>query len=152
VRLWRLARWPHRALDGEGGRLYDGRWHSRGTPVIYAASRLSLAALELLAHLDPSTVPADLHAFELELPDEVAADAVELDALPTGWAEPGSTLCRPFGDAWLAAGRTVALQVPSAIVPEESNFLLNPRHPDAARLVAPRHRAFSFDPRIVRRP
>lgn len=149
VQLWRLARWPHRALDGEGGRLFDGRWHTRGRPVVYAASHLSLAALELLAHLDPDTVPGDLHALEIGLPDALPVETVTPEALPPGWHEAGSTLCRPVGDNWLAAARTVALRVPSAIVPEEWNYILNPAHPDAGRLVVTRQRRFAFDTRVL---
>jgi RES domain-containing protein len=150
--LFRLARRVYPPLDGEGARLYGGRWNSPGAPAAYAASHLSLAVLELLVHTDPDTLPADLVAHTVEAPDDLPAERVDAASLPPDWREvPDHPACRALGDAWLAAARTPLLAVPSAVVPEETNWLLNPRHPAAARVRAVRARPFSFDARLLTR-
>ena len=150
MRLYRICRAAHRALDGEGARLWGGRWNEPGRPVVYTSATLSLAALEYLVHVDPDLVPADLVALALELPDDVATERVDPAALPAGWERvPEPAACRALGDAWLRGGRTVALHVPAAPVPEEWNVLLDPRHPDMARVAVVGERAFAFDPRLV---
>ena len=150
MRLYRICRAPFRALDGEGARLWGGRWNEPGRPVVYTSRSLSLAALEYLVHVDADLAPTDLVALTLELPDDVAVEIVDAASLPDGWMHtPEPAACRALGDAWLTAGRTVALQVPAAPVPEEWNVLLDPRHPDMARVAIVAERAFAFDPRLV---
>src|SRR5215217_6516134 len=127
--LFRLSRRVHPPLDGEGARLYGGRWNSPGVPVVYAASHLSLAVLELLVHTDPDLLPADLVAHEVELPDDLSVERVDLATLPDDWRDvPDHPACRAIGDAWAAEARAAVLVVPSAVVPQEANWLLNPRH------------------------
>lgn len=148
--VWRLCRAPFQALDGEGARLYGGRWNAPGVPVVYAASSLALAALEYLVHLDPEDAPDDLVALALALPDDAARAQVAPGELRTGWAaEPDSPSCRAVGAAWLRAGSALALDVPSALVPEEANVLLDPRHPDMARVRIVARRPFAYDPRLL---
>ncbi len=136
---WRLCREPFADLSGQGAALFGGRWNSPGRPLVYAASTAALAVLEVRVHLDlpPELLPEDYRLLTIDL-DGLAVEVLG-DALP---ADPCA-----FGDAWLAAGRTAVLQVPSAIVPESPNLLLNPRHPDAraARILA--QRPFAFDSR-----
>src|SRR5919108_1210905 len=132
MRVWRLARAPHAALDGEGGRRAAARWHTRGRPIVYTASHLSLVVLELLVHVDPDEIPADLLALTIDVPDDLPVETLDAQSLPSDWQAPEREACRPAGDAWLASLRTAVLRVPSAIVPEEHNFLLNPLHSDAA--------------------
>ena len=147
MRAWRLARRAHSALDGEGARRAGGRWNSPGLPLVYASSHLSLAALELLVHLDPDEVPADLAAFLIDIPDTVAVERIEPAALPPRWRVEEEN-CRRAGDAWLRARRTAVLIVPSALIPEELNTLLNPTHADAGRVRVVSSRPFTFDPRL----
>lgn len=150
MRLHRICRAAYRALDGEGARLYGGRWNEPGRPVVYTSATLSLAALEYLVHVDAELAPTDLVALALELPDDVAMETVDAAALPAGWERgPEPAACRALGDAWLRAGRAVALRVPAAPVPEEWNVLLDPRHADFARVRVVAERAFAFDPRLV---
>jgi RES domain-containing protein len=149
VIVWRLARLAHAKLDGEGARLAGGRWNTRGRAAVYASSRLSLAALELLVHTDVPLVPPDLVAFEIEIPDDLDIESVELAALPKEWRLPGHPSCRAIGDAWLAEERTPVLQVPSAVVPEEWNYIINPRHRSAKAIEVVRRRKFSFDSRLL---
>lgn len=148
--LWRLTRERYQALDGEGARVNGGRWNSEGVPVVYLSSTLSLAALEYLVHIDPGDAPADLVALPVEVPADASIEEVALSALPDGWfAVPDHPACVTRGDSWAAARRSLLLRVPSAIIPAESNYLLNPRHPDAGGVRVARAERFSFDPRLV---
>ncbi len=138
---WRLCREPFATLDGEGARLYGGRWNSPGRPLVYAASTAALTVLEVRVHLD---LPPDL------LPDDYVLVTIDLDGLA---AEDVATMPadpRAFGDEWLHTQRTPVLRVPSAIVPESQNVLLNPAHPDASPASIVASRRFAFDSRLWR--
>lgn len=149
--LHRLCRAAFSALDGEGARLYGGRWSSPGLPVVYTSSSLSLAALEYLVHLDPSDAPADLVALTIEVPDSIQVATVDQGRLDRDWASsPGCASCQRVGDEWLKTSATPLLRVPSALVPEEYNCLLNPRHPEASSANVIARRPFTFDPRMLR--
>ena len=147
---WRLVN-PRYApgIDGEGARLWGGRWNSPGTPVVYAASSLALAVLEYLVHVPPSMRRAgkfpELTAVRLST---AAAGIAEADIdLREVLAADGKALCRARGDEWLAGAATPGLRVPSVIVPQERNILLNPRHPNFdARIEA--SEPFGLDPRL----
>lgn len=146
----RLCRAPFKALDGEGARLYGGRWNSAGRPAVYTSSTLALAALEYLVHLDPTMLPPDLVALSIDIPNALEIQDADVSALPKDWATmPGSAGCQDIGDAWLASAATPVLRVPAAPVPEEYNFLLNPLHPDAGRLKVVAERRFIYDPRLL---
>jgi RES domain-containing protein len=148
--VWRLTRAPFRALDGEGAHVAGGRWNSEGRSVVYTSSTLALAALEYLVHVDPTEVPNDLMALGIELPPRISTTRVRVEELPPDWSRvPDHPACLGAGNAWADDVRTVALHVPSALVPEEENVLLNPRHPDAAKLKVVRERRFAFDPRLL---
>lgn len=152
MRVWRLCRRPHAAtpLDGLGGLHASGRWHHRGHRVVYAASSPSLAALEVLVHVDPRLAPSDLRLIGIEIADTVTVEEWPLSSLPRGWDKvpaPASTMTR--GTAWLGSGRTAVLVVPSAVVPMEKNVLLNPQHPDIADVRLVSNVAFQFDQRLL---
>ncbi len=152
MRLYRLCRLAFRTLDGEGGRLYGGRWNTPGRPVVYTSTTLALAALEYLVHVDATDVPADLVALTIEMPDDVVMERLSTARLPKRWMQSASCPeCQALGDAWLASGKTALLSVPSAPVPEERNVLINPRHSDSARLQIIEQRKFVYDPRLIRR-
>ncbi len=149
MRVWRLAARPYAALDGEGARLYGSRWTSAGLPAVFASSTLSLAALERFVHADPDLEPADLLAFAIEIPDGLAIDSVNLGDLPRDWRTyPAPPELARIGDAWLRSARTAILSVPSAVVPAERNYVLNPRHADFGRMKAQPPEPFSFDARL----
>jgi RES domain-containing protein len=139
VLAWRLCREPYADLGGDGARRYGGRWNSPGRPLVYAASTAALAVLEVRVHLD---LPPDL------LPEDYVLLTIDLDGLMI--EEVGAIPMEPraFGDAWLAENRTPILSVPSTIVPESPNLLLNPRHPDAGAARIAGQRRFSFDRRL----
>jgi RES domain-containing protein len=144
LRVWRLARRRHAALDGEGARRLGGRWNSRGQPAVYASQHLSLAVLEIIVHLElsPDEFPEDYVKIAIELPDSVSIRRVA--ALPRGDAA-----MRELGSRWMEERSTVALMVPSVVVPEELNVLLNPLHPEFVQIRAAAPRQFRFDPRLL---
>jgi RES domain-containing protein len=129
VRLWRLTRAPFAAaaFDGTGAARGGARWNSRGVHVAYASSSRALAILEVLVHVRRENAPSDYVFVEADIPD----DAIEQlnPRLPAGWrTEPPPSSLRAIGDEWARANRSLALTVPSAVVPEEFNVLVNPRH------------------------
>jgi RES domain-containing protein len=117
--------------------------------VVYAASHLSLSALEYLVHVDVEDVPADLVAQAIELPDDAGTRVISAEDLPADWRSiPAPASCPPIGDDWVAAGETLSLQVPSVLVPEEHNVLVNPAHPRAVDVRIVATRTFVYDPRL----
>lgn len=136
---WRLCRASFAALDGEGARRFGGRWNRPGRPLVYAAGTAALAVLEVRVHLD---LPPEL------LPDDYVLTAIDLAGLAVERVAVLPPHLGQFGDAWLAEARTPVLEVPSAIVPESTNLLLNPTHPAAASARIVRSRPFTFDPRL----
>ena len=152
MRVWRICRksYVDAALDGIGGMYTSGRWHSKGNPIVYTASSAALAALEVLVHVDPLTAPADLRLLAIELPDDLSIEVIEPITLPDGWhSVPAPAALQTIGSSWLTSGRTAALNVPSAVIKVERNFLLNPRHPEVQRVRILSDEAFSFDTRLL---
>ena len=147
---WRLLKTKHaaHAFDGEGARLYGGRWNSPGRPVIYLASNLALGVLEVLVHLeDTGPLPAYSQA-QAEFDDELL-ETLDRASLPEDWAlDPAPASTRTLGDAWLEDLRTVVLRVPSAVVHREWNYLVNPRHADFAGITFGELEPFRFDVRL----
>ncbi|ODU68778.1 MAG: hypothetical protein ABT11_15140 [Novosphingobium sp. SCN 66-18] len=142
--VYRLCKAAHAALDGEGARLWGGRWNSAGRPMVYTAASPSLAVLEVLVHLDlPSELlPDDYQLLTIAIPDDAAMRP--LDPSPTR-----DDACQEAGDAFLEAGDALALIVRSVVVPQERNVLLNVRHADMKRVVVERCEPFQLDPRLL---
>lgn len=152
MRVWRLCKKAHAAFDGEGARRVGGRWNRRGTPVVYASQSLSLAALELLVHADPAFLPGDLVAIPADVPDALTVESIEAADLPRDWRRyPAPEALADRGSDWARSGRSPVLSVPSAVVPLERNFLLNPAHPDFRRIRAGKPEPFHFDTRLTSR-
>lgn len=150
MRVHRLCRAAHRALDGEGAALAGGRWNNPGRPAVYTSVHLSLAALEYLTHLEVRRAPPDLVAITIEIPERPVS-TLDPEALPADWNRLAEhPWCVAYGDDWIAERRTLGLRVPSAIIPEEHNLILNPAHPDFAKVIIVAERQLSFDPRLLR--
>jgi RES domain-containing protein len=148
MRVWRLCRRVHAAFDGEGARRYGGRWHQRGTAVAYASASASLAALEYFVHLEPEDAPEDLVLIPADVPDGLAEE-LPTEQLPSNWRSlPALEPLAQIGTRWAQQLRSPVLSVPSAVMPFERNFLLNPAHPDFHSIVVDRPTPFSFDPRM----
>ena len=149
---WRIddAIWGENPPTGEGAARYGGRWNSKGMPVIYTGESLAMAVLEKYVSL---IFPAPPGAAFIKLMFDFNACAiadVRRESLPIDWqAVPPSTATRAIGDDWFKSGRTAILRVPSALLPEESNYLVNPAHPDFPRITLHKPTAFHFPPRLL---
>lgn len=145
MQLWRLYRRAHGpGLDGMGGLHASGRWHRQGTRAVYFGASPAIVVLEKLAHIDPAMLPSDLilARFEADVSVEDAFDG-EIDSLPV------LQRTQARGDAFFRKNDACLLRVPSVILPEEYNLVLNPLHPDAAKVISAGHREFKFDGRLL---
>jgi RES domain-containing protein len=147
VRGYRLVKrkWLQTAFDGEGARLYGGRWNSKGKACVYLASAESLAMLEVMVHLDDYRLLTHYALLEVAIPEN-ALMRLPADSLPEDWMEePAPSSTAEIGDSWLESQSSLALVVPSVVVPRETNYLINPNHPDFQAL-ADSAREVSFTP------
>jgi RES domain-containing protein len=152
ITAWRIVKARHQAaaFDGEGARLYGGRWNSRGLPVVYMAASPALAALEMLVHVGNSGVLSSYVSIACAF-DEALVLRLDRQRLPKDWrSSPALPELALVGDAWLKDGTSAVLEVPNAIIPAESNYLLNPRHPGFAAIEIGRPQPFEFDLRLLR--
>jgi RES domain-containing protein len=151
--IWRICTKQHlrNAFTGEGAAFNGGRWNSPGTPVVYAAATKSLAALEILVHTaDPNDlIDLGYVAVPVEIEEFMVADVAKLPRNWKSYPAPISTM--KVGDVWARAKTSVALRVPSVVIPSESNFLLNPIHPDFRGLRIGKPVPFAFDQRLAGR-
>jgi RES domain-containing protein len=137
VEVFRLTRRKfagENPFDGEGSFLFGGRWSNSGTRICYAATHRSLAILEYLAHIDRALIPNDLVIATLEIPEDIVmAPAPDI---PRGWGEyPAPASLKKIGDDFIVDGKFAVLMVPSVLVPQENNVLLNPLHLNATRMI-----------------
>lgn len=148
--VWRLttARRARSAFNGEGARLYGGRWNPKGAPVVYTAQTQALAVLEMM--VQDEALAARYVMIPARIPDGVAIERIDAKSLPAGWRSLRhlKTL-RGIGAEWARGQRSVVLAVPSAVVPAETNFLLNPLHPEFRRIRIGKPAAFRLDPRLL---
>jgi len=150
LHAWRIFQRRHAAIafTGEGARLYGGRWNSRGTALLYASESVSLAALEILVHLQSPRHLASYLVARLSFDDSLV-EKIGLKRLPRNWRSyPAPRELQNLGDRWAARQASVVLQVPSVIVAGEHNFLLNPAHPDFPAIRRGVAKPLPFDPRL----
>lgn len=157
VALWRIAAdtpdYTADDLSGKGAELAGGRWNARGTPLVYASLSRALACLETIVHLGGGVaLPLNRYLVRLDVPADLWAARTVFDAAAhVGWdALPLGRVSIAWGTAWVQRGASCLAEVPSVVVPEEGNLLLNPRHPDAGRVVARKLRRWLYDPRALR--
>lgn len=142
-------------MTGTGAKITGGRWNSAGNALIYAASSRALACLETVVHLGGGGLPLNRYLVQLDVPDDVwkARTVLDLSAAPVGWdALPEGMVSLSYGDSWLASHATAILLVPSIVVPEEQNILINPAHPDATFIKATKVRKWLYDSRLKPSP
>ena len=152
MRIYRLtaSRYVDTAFSGEGTRRVGGRWTPPGYRVVHAAGSIALAVLETLVHVDPSVMPAH-RVIPVDIPEAVPVTTIAVADLPNDWRRTSpSSNSRKIGKDWLDAGETALMQVPSVIVPEESNYLVNPLHADFTRLAIRAPAPFEIDRRLFR--
>jgi RES domain-containing protein len=132
---WRIvtARLAKAAFTGEGARLYGGRWNPKGVPLMYTAESQALAVLEILVQDEP--LRARYVLISAHIPDDLVLDRITVDQLPPDWRSPEARgELQKHGADWVRGGTRAVLAVPSAVIPAETNYLLNPEHPDFARI------------------
>jgi RES domain-containing protein len=149
VILWRISN--HVSLAGDGAVRASGRWHTRGRRVVYCAGHPAGALLEILVHfeIEIRDLPALYRLLKIEAPDDVRVEHVSINELSREWAKK-TEVTRAIGDAWLANGSTALLSVPSVLVPETFNVLLNPAHRDSTRIVVTGISEHVIDPRLLK--
>lgn len=157
--VWRIAPDAHDYaaddLSGRGAERTGGRWNRKGTAMLYCSSSVALACLETVVHLagaDP--LPLNRYLVRIAIPPSVWRDRTVLaPGAHVGWdAEPPGRVSIGWGSEWVTSGRSLIAEVPSVIVPEETNILINPRHRDAKRLRTRKLRRWTYDPRLARGP
>lgn len=149
--VWRIttARFAAGAFTGEGARRYGGRWNPQGGEMVYTAQSPALALLELMVQDDP--LRANYVLLPATVPDDVVCSTLSPADLPPDWRSLGQRpRLQALGLQWLQQGRGAVLQVPSAVLPAESNLLLNPRHPDFARITVGAPQSLAVDARLLR--
>lgn len=153
MRIWRICKqkYADQAYSGIGAKLYGGRWNEPGLAVVYTAGSLSLAALETFVHLDPDLLPDDLVAGAADLPAKISKSRLGASDLPSDWREyPAPDSIKQIGTNWLKRAKTAVLVVPSAIIPQERNYLINPAHKDFQLLKIHPALPFQFDSRMLK--
>jgi len=141
-------RWLDGAMTGYGAEIAGGRWNPKGLAAVYLAESRSLAALEVVVHAPAQARFLDWRVIPVEVPDE-CIESINAAQLPDDWqALPSSAGARRFGEVWLRSRRSLAIRVPSVVVPEESVLVLNPKHDDISRIRVSRPEIFRFDPRL----
>ncbi|MFD0792989.1 RES family NAD+ phosphorylase [Mucilaginibacter litoreus] len=148
--LYRIAKCNYiNDLTGTGARLYGGRWNTEGRSMVYLASSRALAVLEVLVHLQPLFTPTDFCLAEIKVPDN---DILTLDvnSLPHNWKDisPPAAL-KQIGNQFIKETKHLMMKVPSVVVPQEFNYLLNPWHPDIKKVSIANIQPFNFDDRLV---
>ena len=148
--LYRIARTKYaKDLSGEGARLAGGRWNHKGTPVIYAAESRSLACLEALVHMSQAEFLIHRKIVLIAIPKTIAPQKIDKSDLPRNWRQyPPFFKLADIGTQWAASMKSLLLQVPSAVVPEEFNMLINPAHPDMKSVTISKIEDFTFDKRL----
>lgn len=150
---WRIvkARHLHGAFSGEGSRRFGGRWNSVGVAMVYTAGSMSLAALEMVVHLETDELLESYWAVKASFDEELVAE-LDRSQLPPDWradVPPAST--RELGDEWVRSEKSVVLRVPSVIIESECNYLFNPRHSAFSRVRLTAPQPFTFDARLRKR-
>lgn len=140
------------SFDGEGSRLFGGRWNSRGKRLVYTASTLSLAALEILAGIQDDELLYDYLYQWAEFDERFTTDILDFFELPETWnSSPPSYETMRMGDRWIDEMHSAVLRVPSVTIPSEANYLINPEHPDFKKVSIGQPHKFDFDSRLIKR-
>ena len=147
--LWRISN--HVSLAGDGGMRASGRWHTRGRRVVYCSESPAAALLEILVHfeIDVRDLPTRYRLLKLRAPDALVIEGLLAADLPTDWLE-HTDRTRAIGDRWLQAGRSALLRVPSVVVPETFNVLLNSGHAHAGQIELVQLSEHAIDPRLLK--
>ena len=136
-------------LSGKGAEIAGGRWNSRGNALLYTSQSIALCVTEIAVHTPLGIIPKDYSLIHIELPD---SEIFEVKKLPTDWQTfPHADSTQKIGDEFLRKNKFLILKVPSVVVQGDFNFLINPRHPDFAKIKILKTEKFSFDERLFRK-
>lgn len=145
------TKYAKNAFDGEGARIYPGRWNPAGVRMVYTAQSLSLAVLEILVHISAPAVLNNYSSIAVSFDDKHVADVRDVAKLPRNWQDyPAPPMLKEIGRAWTESEMSLVLAVPSVVVPSEHNFLINPAHPDFDKMKIDKPVKFKFDERLVK--
>jgi RES domain-containing protein len=157
VTVWRIAtdtrHYEADDLSGAGAKITGGRWNAEGDPVVYASETKALACLETVVHLNAGGLPLNRYLVSVVIPASVweAARMETAGSLPVGWdADPAGRASIHFGTAWIRTRASAVLRVPSVVVPDEYNVLINPLHADSRAIAAVKIRKWLYDPRLTK--
>ncbi|MBS1663807.1 MAG: RES family NAD+ phosphorylase [Bacteroidetes bacterium] len=147
--VYRIGRTRHaKDLSGEGARLFGGRWNQKGVPCLYASESRALALLEYTVNVNQDDIPRALSIITLELPDTSIRE-VAVTELPGDWSQaPAPASAKAFGTRLLQAAEHLIIKLPSAVIPAEFNYLINPLHADINTIKITDLRDFVYDIRI----
>ena len=153
ISVWRIEKSEYLKtfLTGEGAKLYGGRWNNKGTPVVYTSESIALAAWEKYIHVNRTqqgVIPlaaVDLNLVKIMIPEDI--EIVEITKFPTNWKK-DLAYSKDIGSNWATAKKTIALKVPSILLPKCFNYVLNPLHSKISKVIVKDIEKFSFDPRI----
>jgi len=153
ITAWRIVKAKHKAaaFSGQGTQFASGRWHHQMVPTVYCSGSLALAALETFVHLQDDGKHIHYLVYEIKIPPRLLLQVETIATLPKLWRKqpPGATT-KKIGSDWIASAASAVLGVPSAIVPQERNYLLNPFHPEFIKITIGAPGPFRFDPRLWR--
>ncbi len=143
MHVFRICQDVHQALDGEGARLFGGRWNSPGQPLVYTSEHLSLCILEQLVHLDLDLMPTNWVVMTIQISPRISGKEIPSQSIK-------EREVRKIGDEWLKAGETLYLKASSFVVPQENNILINPLHADMNHVKIESISPFQFDQRLLK--
>lgn len=151
MELYRICKRRNADLSGKGAKIAGGRWNSPGKAVIYCSQNRALAALEYLAHFSDNVIPDDLIILSISITDHVNEEKVDKTKLPRNWKSfPGPIKLREIGDDWFKRNKTLLLKVPSVIIENEYNYLINPSQKDAGKVKIEKKEKFTIDLRLTK--
>ncbi len=153
--VWRIAAdtpgYTADDMSGVGAKISGARWNRPGNAMLYCGSNIALAALETFVHLKAGGLPLNRYLVQINVPDDVWSKAYDMRNPPVGWdAVPAAIVSLDAGDSWVKGNISALMVVPSVIVPEEHNVLINPLHPDIKKLTARKMRKWTYDSRMTR--
>jgi len=150
IKLYRICATEHiNDLSGTGARIYGGRWNNAGYPIVYSSGSRSLAVLEFLVHVPMALAPDNLSIAEIIITDNVKRESITTSGLPSNWrGYPAPEQLAEIGTKWIKSKSSLLLDIPSAVVDQEVNTLLNPLHPDMKHVNLVKVVEFYFDSRL----
>jgi RES domain-containing protein len=147
--VYRIAKEPHdEDMEGTGAKLFGGRWNRQGVAVLYTAAHISLSVLEMIVHVDDLQQVEGLHLLTLDIPDSLQMAEVRLAKLKKNWVD-DVDYTQWMGTRFANDNQCVCLIVPSVVVPQEANFILNPAHKDFKKVKVVSNEKIQFDKRLI---